>query len=139
MKKLLVISGVAVLAAALAGADAYGSVSTARKASLTIMHVQKGCHVFARGATRKAKLTVTIARGGSVAITNMDTDGHKVLQTRGPIKFKARALKMNDRAVFTFKRAGTYRFTTKTFELAGMPEMKTIGPDNTLRLTVVVK
>lgn len=139
MKKLMFICGIAVVAAALVGANAYGSANTVRKASLTIIHVQKGCHVFSSSTGKAATVKRTIARGGSVTIRNQDIDGHKLVQTRGPVKLSLRALKMNDRAVLRFTKSGIYAFTTKTFELAGMPETMTMGMDNTLRLTVVVK
>ena len=44
---------------------------------------------------------------------------------------------MDAHAYVTFKRAGVYRFTTKPGE-DYMKGIKTIGPDNVLRLTVTV-
>ncbi|HEX4930939.1 MAG TPA: hypothetical protein VFV62_09530 [Gaiellaceae bacterium] len=137
MKKLLFTCGIAVATAALLGSNASGSATPTK--SLTIIHVQKGCHVFSGPTGKAAKVTLSIARGGSVTIRNQDIDGHKLVQTRGSVKLRLRALKMNDRAVLTFKKVGVYTFTTKSFELEGMPEMETMGMDNILRLTVVVK
>jgi plastocyanin len=139
MKKQLFICGIAVTAAALVGSNAYGSATTTKKASLKIIHVQKGCHVFSGSMGKAAKMRLSIARGGFVTIRNQDIDGHKLVQTAGPAKLKLRALKMNDLAKLTFKKAGRYTVATKTFELKGMPEMETMGKDNMLRLIVVVK
>jgi hypothetical protein len=38
----------------------------------------------------------------------------------------------------SFTTPGTYRFGTKVLPMNGMPEVETIGPDNTLKLTVTV-
>lgn len=138
MKKQLVICGIAVAAAALVGSNAYGSPTT-KNASLKIIHVEKGCHVFSGSMGKAARMSLSIARGGFVTIRNQDIDGHKLVQVAGPAKLKLPALKMNDVAKLTFKKAGRYTFATKTFELKGMPEMETMGEDNMLRLVVVVK
>ena len=41
--------------------------------------------------------------------------------------------------VITFKRPGVYRFKNKVIEMGPEMNVKTIGPDNTLRLTVSVR
>jgi hypothetical protein len=46
---------------------------------------------------------------------------------------------MNQTQLITFKQPGVYRFKTKVVEMGPMMEVKTIGPDNTLRLTVSVR
>jgi hypothetical protein len=38
----------------------------------------------------------------------------------------------------TFTKKGIYRFGTRTVEMAGMSDVKTVGPDNKLRLVVTV-
>jgi plastocyanin len=139
MKKQLFICGIAVAAAALVGSNAYGSPTTTKNASLKIIHVQKGCHVFSGSMGKAPTMRLSIARGGFVTIRNQDIDGHKLVQTAGPAKLTLRALKMNDLAKLAFKKPGRYTFATKTFELMGMPEMETMGKDNMLRLIVVVK
>lgn len=46
---------------------------------------------------------------------------------------------MNDRLTLTFKKAGVYKLRTKKMANPGMPEVKTIGPDNILAMVVVVR
>jgi plastocyanin len=139
MKKQLFICGIAVATAALVGSNAYGSRTTTKKASLRIVHVEKGCHVFSGSMGNAATMRLSIARGGLVTMRNRDVDGHTLVQTAGPVKLTVRSLKMNGLAKLTFKKAGRYTFVTKTFELEGMPEMETMGKNNMLRLIVVVK
>lgn len=138
MKKMLITPVAVIAAAALVASATAGSARPAKSAKLTIVHVQKGCHVFSDTAGKTAALNVAIARGGSITILNQDIDGHKLVESAGPSKLALQALRMNDDAVLTFAKAGVYRFSTKTFELKGMPPVKTMGMDNALRLTVVV-
>lgn len=138
MKKLLVVPLVGVGAAVLAVSTAGASPQVPKKASLTIVHVQKGCHVFTSAAGTAAALKLSIARGSTVTVLNQDVDGWTLIERAGPAKFTSQALKLSDRAVFKFAKPGVYTFATKSFELKGMPEAKTVGPDNVLRLTVRV-
>jgi hypothetical protein len=46
---------------------------------------------------------------------------------------------MNASVMLQFAKSGTYRFKTVTSEMPGMPEMKTVGRDYRLLLTVRVK
>lgn len=133
--RIVLIAGALIAAsAALAGTPA------AKSASVTIIHVQKGCHVWQSGGKQFPTGTISIARGGRLVVVNQDTDGQKLVQLGGPAKLKLPvALKMNGRARVTFAKAGIYRLGTKVFEVEGMPEVKTVGPNYVLRLTVVVR
>jgi plastocyanin len=132
--------GLAVLIAALALTAAALAAGQApiRHASLTVIHVQKGCHIWTVGQRQLVSPRVPLARGGTITFRNHDVDGHRLVQVAGPAKLHLAKLGMNGRAVVKFTKPGVYRLRTKTFEMMGMPEMKTTGPDNTLKLTVVV-
>jgi hypothetical protein len=45
---------------------------------------------------------------------------------------------MNDQVTMTCRKAGVYRFDTRTVEMPGAMEVETIGPDNQLRMVVTV-
>jgi hypothetical protein len=60
------------------------------------------------------------------------------MQLSGPSMMLGGPMKTGQAESLTFTTPGTYRFDTKSSAMAGMPEASTIGPDNTLRLTVVV-
>jgi hypothetical protein len=149
------ISTLAVLGtAALVGATASAALSP-NNASLTIRHQLRGCHTWSvNGGAFKARQTVELRRGGWFTVTNNDVMPHKLVKTSGPAVV-VRSLKtpvpagmhatfgpwmmgyMGATVKVTFAHKGTYRFTTKPGEdyMAGM---KTVGEDNTLRLTVTV-
>jgi hypothetical protein len=105
---------------------------------VTIVHVQKGCHVWSVGATRTASVRVTLHRGATLAVVNQDIDMHKLVQVSGPTTKPGPFMMMNQRVLLRFAKTGLYRFHTRVADMRGMPEVKTIGPDNKLVLTVRV-
>jgi len=108
-------------------------------AELTIVHIVRGCHNWTDGKTIAEKADVTLQRGGRLTILNQDVDIHKVVQLAGPRIATGKAMTMNATAKLRFAKSGLYRFKTVTSEMmSGMPDMKTIGPDYGLRLTVRV-
>ena len=151
MKSKHTIPLVALTGALLATAAAAGAPGQA----LVIHHQLRGCHAWSwnEGASR-ADQTVSISRGSSITVTNDDLMPHKLIETNGPAVVYTRitmGAPMGAKKAFppamlarigatskiTFAKAGTYRFTTQ----AGggyMAPVKTVGPDNTLRLTVHV-
>ena len=106
--------------------------------TLTIVHVQRGCHVWSNGAKSGPMMRMMVAAGGTLRITDEDVDPHKLIQVAGPQVMLGKAMMTGDVAQISFPAKGVYRFTTKTLEMPGMAEVKTIGPDNHLMLTVNV-
>jgi len=105
---------------------------------LTILHVQKGCHVWSNGTAQMAAMRLTMKPGQMLQIMNQDLDMHRMMQLSGPAMMLGGPMKTGQAQSLTFTKPGTYTFDTKSSEMKGMPEAETIGPDNTLRLTVIV-
>ncbi len=64
---------------------------------------------------------------------------HQLVERSGPSMIMLGGpMKQGQQASLSFAKAGLYRFDTKVSPMAGMPEVATSGPDNTLRLTVAV-
>ena len=121
----------------------FASVASAHAPkTITIRHQMHGCHAwsFANGPY-KATLKVRVDRDATLRFVNNDVMAHRLLELAGP---KAAIGKRNMNhvgavAVVMFPRAGVYRFTTKPGEdYPSLGEVKTIGEDNVLRLTVRV-
>ena len=109
-------------------------------AKLTILHVQKGCHVWSRGKSKPAPgAKVTLRRGQRLTIVNQDLDAHKLLRLKGPRISLGKKLGFNDRVTLRFTRAGVYKLRTKKIEIPGQPEFSTTGVDYILALVVVVR
>jgi plastocyanin len=127
------------MALAVAGVVASSAFAHAPK-TITIRHQLHGCHAwsFAGGAFKPA-LKIKIDRDTALVFVDNDVMPHKLIQVSGP---KAHVTTpymshMSARAVVVFTKVGVYKFTTKPGE-DYMKGMKTIGPDNVLRLTVTV-
>lgn len=106
---------------------------------LTIQHVQKGCHVWSDGSRQAASMRLNLGRGARVRIFDQDIDPHGLVQVAGPrLLFKGHMM-MGQSQTITFARPGVYRLRNKVVEMGPMMKVETIGPDNTLRLTVSVR
>lgn len=118
-----------------------GVASTASTASVEIEHVTRGCHDFVVNGVSPGSPSATIhlSAGGSVSIQNNDVMPHRLVLVSGPAAALATPAMdhMGARSTATFPSPGTYALTTKAGEdyTSGI---RTIGEDNTLRLTVVV-
>jgi plastocyanin len=137
MKKTLLallIAAAGVLIVASVGAA--GAANTKR---VTIMHVQKGCHVWSAGTTRTASLRVSLKVGDKLTVLNQDVDMHKLVRVSGPWINTGAFMMTSQSATLRFAKVGLYRFHTRVADMRGMPEMETIGPDNGLVLTILVR
>jgi len=108
---------------------------------LTIVHVVQGCHVWgtadsqALGPTR----TLVVRRGTRLEIRVSCPMDFTFTQTAGP------PLALGDPVTHTgtvrtivFRKAGLYRLQAVNVQTSEEMGMQTLGPDNTLRLTVRV-
>jgi hypothetical protein len=154
MKRTLLLLLVATVALTLSlGASAASSPS----AKLLIHHQLRGCHAWSlNGSKFQVSQSVSLKRGGFFTVTNNDVMSHQLLKlsgasvamtltnpgtaTTGKLKPPyAAGLMPHMGAVLkvSFAKAGVYTFTTK--EGADyIPGVKTLGPDNVLKLRVVV-
>lgn len=148
---VLIVVGAAVAVAAPAGASN-------NSLHITIRHQVRGCHAWAVGTgAYKAVQRVTVNRGTTIGFTNDDVMPHRLVQLSGPSvrMFNVRSsmpMAMGGKWPFaagmmgnmgagtkiTFVEPGTYTLRTRAGE-DYMEGMRTIGEDNVLRLTVVVK
>ena len=106
---------------------------------LMIQHVQRGCHVWSNGKTTGSMMRLHLKTGQKLAILDMDVDAHQMMQFSGPMHMRMGGpMMMNHGLTMTFAKKGVYRLGTKTVEMPGAMDVKTIGPDNNLRLVVTV-
>ena len=138
------VSALVVAAAAGTGSAARlpqaGTIAPA-SARLTIVHVQKGCHLWSNGKIQAATMSLRLRTGGTLTVVNNDVDVHKLVQLSGLRLLLPGPLMMTVGRTIRFPHAGVYVFKTKVVEMAGMDDMmqvETDGPDNVLRLVVTV-
>jgi hypothetical protein len=149
------------LATAAAVVAASASAAAPTNGSLQINHFTRGCHNWSlNGGRYTANQATTLARGGSLLITNNDLMVQDLVQTSGPtvqmrlirqshMGTMRMSMPMNGKASpyamshmgaqlrVTFPQAGTYHF--KLVDRGDyFNNIKTIGPDNKPTLTVTV-
>jgi hypothetical protein len=137
------------------------SAAAPSNGSLLINHFTRGCHSWSlNGGRYTANQATTLARGGSLLITNDDLMVQDLVQTRGPtVQMRLirqshmgkmhMSMPMNGKASpyamshmgaqlqVTFPQAGTYHF--KLVDRGDyFKNIKTIGPDNKPTLTITV-
>jgi plastocyanin len=115
--------------------------SAPRMASVAIDHVTRGCHVLdVNGAgPGSPRATIRLAAGGTLRLQDNDVMPHQLVLRSGPAAtiVGADMSHMGAKSTVNFATPGTYSFTTKAGE-DYIKGVKTLGPDNTIRLKVVV-
>ena len=133
---------VAALGAGFNGSTASATANTPRNVKIVIQHQMRGCHAWSvNGGALAVSRSARLATGGSATFTDNDIMPHKLILTRGPaVKFVGTAAMnhMGASVKVVFTKAGTYRFTTKFGEDYKGVDMKTVGEDNVLHLTITV-
>jgi hypothetical protein len=107
---------------------------------LSIMHTVHGCHVWVTTKVLGASTTITIRRGTRLEIRPSCPMDFDFAQTAGPrlALGDPRTLRGTVRTV-VFPRRGVYRLTATNVQAPADVGLQTLGPDNVLRLTVVVR
>jgi hypothetical protein len=105
---------------------------------LSILHVVRGCHVWSTTNAPAAKITVKIrTRLELRASCPMDFD---IVQTSGPrLSLGNRRLYAGTTRMLVFRKRGVYKLTARNVQSSEQTGLQTLGSDNVLTLTVVVK
>ena len=154
---IALLTGTALVAGGSAAARPAGA---AKSASLVIRHQTRGCHAWSlNGGRFVVKQTVRLARGGFLTLTNNDLMAQELIRKSGSAvkqqllgpRGKSQVMMGGDemgkpgpyalthsgaKLKVTFPKAGTYRFAV--MDRGDYVEVKTVGEDNELTLTVIV-
>ena len=119
-----------------------GTANTAspNSVSAVIEHTTRGCHTISvNGSAPSPTQTIRLAVGGSLHMQDNDVMPHQLMLVSGPqANIVGAAMNhMGAQSTVTFPSAGTYTLGTKAGE-DYMKGVQTIGPDNTLKIKVLV-
>jgi hypothetical protein len=108
---------------------------------MSIVHVLRGCHVWALGAKQLgATAIVTVKPGTKLKLRvncPMDFD---IAQVAGPrLALGDPRFYTGSTRVLTFKKVGVYRFVGKNVQTSDEVGLETLGDDNSLKLTIRVR
>jgi hypothetical protein len=135
-KRLVTALAVCFLFAASPG----GGAMAAATVRLVISHVVSHCHVWTLGTkTLGASTRLVVTRGTRLVIRSdcpMDFD---FTQTLGPrLALSAPRTYAGSERVIVFRTAGLYRLVATNVQMPEQRGLVTLGPPNTLQLTVIV-
>ena len=138
MRRALIGIAVAVAAVSVATGGAAAASSTVR---LTIVHVVQGCHVWGdvNGNPLAATKTLKVKRGSTLAIRVNCPMSFDFVQLAGPkLALGAPLMQAGTVRTLVFAKRGVYKLQATNVESSEQMGMTTLGPDNTLVLTVQV-
>ena len=134
----LALAGLGALALGVGTAPA--KPAAPKRASLSIIHVVKGCHVLMlNGAPGVVNATIPLRRGGKLSIINNDEQEHQAVQLSGPLTLPklANMNSLGATSQATFTKAGVYRFKF-TIGRDFVKNLRTVGEDYNMTMKVVV-
>ncbi len=134
--------GLALLAAAVLAVLPIGGAAAASPTfRMSIIHYVSGCHVWGVGAKILGPNTkVTLTRGTRLVIRPTCPMDFDFAQTAGPaLDLRDPRTVRGSARTIVFRKAGVYRLTVKNVQTSQEVGLQTLGPDNTLTLTVVVR
>jgi hypothetical protein len=107
---------------------------------LSIMHTVHGCHVWMTTKVLGPSTTITVKRGTRLEIRPLCPMDFDFAQVAGPrlVLGNPRTLRGSTRTV-VFPRTGVYRLTARNVQSPADVGLQTLGADNVLTLTVVVR
>lgn len=117
----------------------FAIAAPAKTVQLSIVHAVRGCHIWQATRGSGPTMVVKLARGGRIQVRVSCPMDFRLVKLRGP------AVAIGDPTFHTgtsrtlrFPRRGTYVFSATNLQSSEQMGLQTLGPDNVLKLTVVV-
>lgn len=129
------------LALGLAGISVGGSAAASPTVRMAIVHAVRGCHAWTLGSKKMgAAPKLTVRRGTRLVIRVSCPMDFDFVQTAGPrLNLTPARTYAGTTRTIVFRKAGVYRLRAKNVQTSEERELHTLGPDNTLTLTIRVK
>jgi hypothetical protein len=129
------------IAAAVVALPVGGAAAVSPTFRLTIIHTVSGCHIWKLGTKSLGASTKLVVKPGAQLKIRpscpMDFD---FVQVSGPrLALGAKRTYAGTVRTIVFRRPGTYKLTVTNVQTSVEKDLETLGPDNTLSLTVVVR
>jgi hypothetical protein len=127
--------------AAAAKATAVAVTARASVVSISIVHVVRGCHVWALGSRQLGPVTTLKVNAGTRVKLRIDCPmDFDLVQVAGPkLALGKPRLYTGSTRVIVFRRAGVYKLVAKNVQTSDEVGLETLGEDNTPRLTIRVR
>ena len=115
-----------------------GSAAGSRTVRLAILHNVNGCHVWS--SSHKPAARVVVRPGTRLVIRPSCPMDFDFRQVAGPkLALGGERVYAGTTRTLVFRKRGIYRLVAKNVQSSEEQGLETLGPDNRLTLTVVVK
>jgi hypothetical protein len=118
----------------------FAVAAPSKTVQLAIVHTVRGCHIWQAAAHDLGPAgVVSLARGGHIRLRVSCPMDFKLVQLRGPhVALGASTFQTGTSRTIAFPKRGLYVFSATNLQSSTQMGLQTLGPDNTLRLTVRV-
>jgi hypothetical protein len=124
----------------LAGIPLGTAVAASPTFRLSILHTVHGCHVWMTTKVLGPSTAITVKRGTRVEIRPQCPMEFDLAQTAGPkLALGAPRILRGTARTIVFAKRGVYRLTVRNVQTPAEVGLQTLGADNLLKLTVVVR
>jgi hypothetical protein len=108
---------------------------------MSIVHVLRGCHVWALGAKQLGpNAIVTFKPGTKLKLRVTCPMDFEIVQTAGPkVALGDPRFYAGSTRVIVFKKSGLYKFSARNLQTSTEVGLQTLGEDNSLKLAFRVK
>ena len=132
MRRLVLLAVVAAMVAPV------GSAAASPTIRLAILHYWNGCHVWS--SNNKPAVRIVVRRGTRLVIRPNCPMDFDFRQVAGPkLAFGSERVFAGTTRTVVFRKRGLYRLVARNVQSSEEQGLETLGPDNRLTLTVVVK
>jgi hypothetical protein len=136
--RLRIATVVAVGAAALGATSLGGAAAFSPTFRMAIVHFVHGCHVWSLGNKPAAKITLKL--GTKLAIRDSCPMDFRFVELAGPkLQLGDPLTHQGTVRTIVFRKRGLYKLQATNVQSSEQQGLQTLGPDNVLALTVVVK
>jgi hypothetical protein len=126
---------------AAARATAVAVSDRASTLSMSIVHVVRGCHVWALGSRQLGPVTTVTVKPGTRLKLRIDCPmDFDLVQVAGPrLALGASRFPTGSTRVIVFRKPGLYKIVARNVQTSDEVGLETLGDDNTPRLTIRVR
>jgi hypothetical protein len=111
----------------------------AKTVQLAIVHTVHGCHIWQTTRNVGPTGVVRLARGGRIQLRVNCPMDFRLVQVRGPaVALGNPTFHTGTTRTIVFPRRGTYVLSATNLQSSEQAGLQTLGPDNALKLTIVV-
>jgi hypothetical protein len=120
-------------------ATVFAVATPSKTVQLAIIHTVSGCHIWQTAHAHGPSTTLKLKRGDKITLRVSCPMDFQLVQVKGPrLSLGDSTLHTGTQRTITFSKRGVYVLQARNVQSSAAMGLQTLGPDNSLRLTVTV-